>query len=231
MRDDAASRGSAIEATVGVPRLTDGTVSSPIAFYEATPRIALDSIPKFIATPRATVVFGRDSVLPVTWKATGMGARPFRCASPFGPRGHHDLVVRSRSAPRRAGLFSGVVNVPISRLRSGSDRGVSRAGSADTVRSPVFIGFGEDLPIASFTEMVDYLRYFTSSTKLSALKMPRPHGPARGHFPCAKPIPFRRPACTGTARLFRAHRPGELRFREEGAADGCRIVARLRGTW
>jgi GWxTD domain-containing protein len=34
----------------------------------------------------------------------------------------------------------------------------------------LFVSFGEDLPVATFTEMVSYLRYFGSATRLQTLR-------------------------------------------------------------
>lgn len=73
VRDDSVSRGSAIEATVGVPKFVDGSISSPIAFYEATPRTTLDSLPRFIATPEAQPCSGGIRFSRSTLKATAVG--------------------------------------------------------------------------------------------------------------------------------------------------------------
>ena len=66
-------------------------------------------------------------------------------------------------------LFSGMVNIPISRLGVGAlTLTVTRVGGADTTKAPVFVTFGEDLPVATFSEMVNYLRYFGSPARLQS---------------------------------------------------------------
>jgi GWxTD domain-containing protein len=40
------------------------------------------------------------------------------------------------------------------------------AGTSDTVRTPYFLSFGEDLPVAPFDEMISYLRFFASAQRL-----------------------------------------------------------------
>src|SRR5262245_11863865 len=65
VRDESATRGSAVEATIGVPRFSQGTVSSPVPVYEARPREQLAAPPDILPTPRSTAVFGRDSVMTI----------------------------------------------------------------------------------------------------------------------------------------------------------------------
>jgi len=43
-------------------------------------------------------------------------------------------------------------------------------GRSDTTKTPIFVTFGEDLPVATFNEMLSYLRYFGSSARLQALR-------------------------------------------------------------
>jgi len=151
VRDDSVSRGSAIEATVGVPKFGDGAVSSPVAFYEVEPRTTLDSLPRFVATPKSTAVFGRDSVLSIYVEGYGSGpdfpihvaVRADGASSP--------LWADSLELPRRTNLFSGTFNVPLSRVGVGvMSVEVARRGSPDTLRAPLLVAFGEDLPVAPF---------------------------------------------------------------------------------
>jgi GWxTD domain-containing protein len=44
------------------------------------------------------------------------------------------------------------------------------AGGNDTARAPLFVGFGGDLPLASYDEMINYLRWFAPSYRLQALR-------------------------------------------------------------
>jgi GWxTD domain-containing protein len=75
------------------------------------------------------------------------------------------------SLARHNALFSGVVNVPIGRLGVGAlTLAAVVTGHSDTTKTPVFVTFGEDLPVATFSEMLSYLRYFGSSARLQALR-------------------------------------------------------------
>jgi GWxTD domain-containing protein len=70
-------------------------------------------------------------------------------------------------------LFSGVVNVPISTVGVGIAKVFfTRSDSPvqDTVGAPLFVSFGEDIPLMSFEDMLGYLRYFATPSRLSALR-------------------------------------------------------------
>lgn len=221
IRDDSVSRGSAIEATIGVPRFGAGTVSSPVPVYEATPRETLDSLPRFLATPRATTVFGRDSVLPVYVEGYGEGDTfPVRIVV-RGDGGSAPLWTDSLALPRRGNLFSGSFNVPLPRLGVGvMSIGVARAGGADTLTAPLFVAFGEDLPAATFSEMLDYLRYFVSSGRLGAMRNAAPDERAglwAAFLRETDPIP-QTPQHEGLRDYFGRIAQANARFREEGAA-------------
>jgi GWxTD domain-containing protein len=171
VRDENAVHGSAVEATVGVPRFAEGSVSSPVPFYEASVRGRRDTLPNILATPRATVVFGRDSILPVYAEGYGSGQEFPLQVTVRGDEGNGVLWSEALSLPRRSDLFSGTFNIPIAKVGVGvMTVGISRAGSSDTVRTPVFVAFGEDLPVATFSEMLTYLRYYASAARLQALR-------------------------------------------------------------
>src|SRR6185503_6174201 len=73
VRDESASRGSAVEATIGVPQFTQGSVSSPVPVYESAPREQLGAPLNIVPTPRSTAVFGRDSVMMIYAEGYGDG--------------------------------------------------------------------------------------------------------------------------------------------------------------
>jgi GWxTD domain-containing protein len=221
VRDDSMSRGSAIEATIGVPRFTEGAVSSPVPFYESTPRETLDSLPRFIATPRATAVFGRDTLLPVYVEGYGNAPSfPLRIVV-RGDGGSASLWTDSLSLPRRGNLFAGTFNVPVSRLGVGvMSIGVARAGGTDTLTAPLFVAFGEDLPVATFNEMLDYLRYFVSTSRLGAMRSAAPDERAAlwaAFLRETDPVP-QTPQHEGLRDYFGRIAQANARFREEGAA-------------
>jgi len=171
VRGGTQATGSAIEATVGVPQLSSGTVSSPVPMYSAVPRDRRGAMPQLLATPRSTAVFGRDSIVPLYVEGYGSGTQFPVMVRAVSDGGGGVLWSDSVDLPLRGEMFSGVISVPVARLGVGVvSVGVSRAGSADTVRTPVFVAFGDELPVASFAEMIDYLRYYASLARLQALR-------------------------------------------------------------
>jgi GWxTD domain-containing protein len=170
VRDVGGSRGATQQATVVVPALGAGRLSTPILVYEATGRLTLDSAPGLLASPRSSAVFGRDSTVAVYVEAYGQGARlpvDFVVRNDKGQQLWRDSVTLAR----RGGLFSGVVNVPISTVGVGiAQVSFTRRDAPDTVKAPLFVSFGEDIPLMSFEDMLSYLRYFANASRLNALR-------------------------------------------------------------
>jgi GWxTD domain-containing protein len=221
VRDGGVPRGSAIEATVGVPRLGSGTVSSPVAYYDVVPRERLDSLVKIVPSPRSTAIFGRDTVLPVYVEGYGSGDSFPLSVTVKGEGTTTTLWSDSLALPRRDGLFGGMVSIPLSRLGVGvMTVGVSRTGSADTVRTPLFVAFGEELPVATYTEMIDYLRYFASAGRLAELRDATPEQRAArwaAFLRATDPVP-QTPQHEGLRDYFARVSQANARFREEGTA-------------
>jgi GWxTD domain-containing protein len=171
LRDDAGAKGSSIDATMNVPRMNDGSLSSPIPVYDVVPRSSLDSLPRIVPTPRATLALGQDSSLAVYIEGYGSGTTlPIR-ASIFGENASFPVWSDTASLARHGALFSGRISVPIARLGVGAlTLAVTSARGTDTTKAPLFVTFGEDLPVATFSDMVNYLRYFGSTARLEALR-------------------------------------------------------------
>ena len=180
LRDDAGGKGSSIEATVNIPRITASSLSSPIPVYEVVPRSSLDSLPRIVPTPKATLTLGQDSTLSIYlegYSASGP-TLPVR-ASVFGENASVPVWSDTISLTRRGTLFSGLVTIPITRLGVGAlTLSVSGTSVSDTTRAPIFVTFGEDLPVATFNEMVSYLRYFGSAARLQNLRDAPPNARA-----------------------------------------------------
>jgi GWxTD domain-containing protein len=212
--------GSAIEATVGVPQLSSGTVSSPVPMYSAVPRDRRATLPQLLATPRSTAVFGRDSVVPLYVEGYGSGTQFPVTVRATSDAGGGILWSDSVDLPLRGELFSGVIEVPVARLGVGIvSVGVSRAGSVDTVRTPVFVAFGEDLPVATYSQMVDYLRYYASIGKLQTLRSAAPEQRASAWAQFLRetdPNPGT-PEHEGLREYFGRVAQANIQFREEGS--------------
>ena len=221
VRDETAARGSAVDATIGVPQFADGAVSSPTPIYEASPRLRLASLPTILPTPRSTAVFGRDSTIMVYAEGYGRGdVFPLR-VTVRADESNTVLWSDSLSLPRRSDLFSGTFAIPVARLGVGvMTLGLHRAGGRDTVRVPLFVAFGEELPVATFAEMLDYLRYYVSAPRLAEMR----DAPAETRAALwaaflrdTDPVP-QTPAHEGLRDFAQPVAQASVRFREEGSA-------------
>ncbi len=170
VRDVGGSRNATQQTTVTVPSLGAGRFSTPLLVYEAVGRSVLDSAPRLLASPRSSAVFGRDSTIAIYVEAYGQGTRlpvDFVVRSDKGAQLWRD----SATLARRGSLFNGVVDVPISTVGVGiAQVFFTRRDSPDTAKAPLFVSFGEDIPLMSFEDMLGYLRFFTTSSRLSALR-------------------------------------------------------------
>lgn len=171
VRDGGSARSAVQEATVTVPQLAASGLSSPITIYEATPRASTDSVPQLVASPRATFTFGRDTAASIYLEGYGAGAAlPVRLTM----RGEQGATLWSSTVllPRRGLLFSGVVPVPLAPVGVGRvvTLVANRADSRDSSGTPMFVTFGEELPVTTFEEMVSYLRYFGSGVRTATLR-------------------------------------------------------------
>jgi len=156
VRDVGGSRTATQQAMVSVPSLSTGRFSTPLLVYEAAGRSRLDSAPRLLASPRSSAVFGRDSTVAIYVEAYGQGPQLWR---------------DSASLTRKGTLFNGIVNVPISAVGVGiAQVSFTRRDSPDSAKAPMFVSFGEDIPLMSFEDMLGYLRFFASSTRLGALR-------------------------------------------------------------
>jgi GWxTD domain-containing protein len=169
VRDVGSQRSVQEQVEFVVPTLGAGTISSPIPVNEAVSRLDRETIPEFLASPRATVVFGRDSSIAMYIESYGddVGALQLLVRSETG----RVLWTESTPIALREGMSSGVVQVPIGRLGIGvSQLSFTREGGSDTTSAYVFVGFGEDLPVARFEDMLALLRYFATPARLQRLR-------------------------------------------------------------
>jgi len=170
IRDVGGSRTATQQALVRVPTLSIGRFATPLLVYEALGRSILDSVPRLLASPRSSAVFGRDSTVAIYVEAYGQGTRlpvDFVVRNDKGAQLLRDSTILARTGS----LFSGIVNVPISTVGVGIARvSFTRRDSPDSARAPLFVSFGEDIPLMSFEDMLGYLRFFASPSRLNALR-------------------------------------------------------------
>jgi GWxTD domain-containing protein len=169
IRDVGSQRGTQETVEFTVPSLSQSALSSVVPVNEVRPRQNKDAVPFLLARPRASVVFGRDSVIPIYVESYGESDRQLQMLA----RNESGRVLWAQPVAIDAhdGLASGVVEVPVGRLGIGvSQLSFVRDGATDTSSAYVFVGFGEDMPVARFEDMVAFLRYFATPTRLAALR-------------------------------------------------------------
>jgi GWxTD domain-containing protein len=167
--DEASAKKGTTDVATQVPALTAGTVSKPVAYFEVSPRLSRDSVPRFVSNPRATFTFARDSTIDMYVEA-------------YGPRseGRLGVAVQVENTtvwtdsvalrPADAGLATAAVRIPVTRFAPGVAYFATWApGSADTVKTPFFVSYGEPVPTTTFADMLGYLRFFASDTRLRTL--------------------------------------------------------------
>ncbi len=174
VRDDGSGRTSRQELLLTVPALGDGTLSTPIPFLRVVPRRSRGVQADLVSDPRATAIFGRDTVLSLYLEGYGAGERlpvSVEARNETGQLLWHDTA----TLPRHGDLFSGVVAVPVAKIGIGiAVISMSASGTSDTARAPVFVGFGEELPVAKFEDMLVYLRWFAAPFRLKVLRESAP---------------------------------------------------------
>lgn len=219
VKDEGSIRNAGEDVTIEVPRLPAGALGSPLPVYEAIARQTLDSLPRILARPRATVAFGADSLFPIYVDAPGADAPS---AISVRVLGEGDIVSwqNRTDLPARGASRSATVPIPVRNMGIGINTiEISTVGRADTVRTRVLVSLGDDLPIASFEDMVSYLRYFTTADRLAPLRNATPSQRATAWTQFLKdtdPVPAT-PEHEGLRDYFGRIRTANLRYRDEGA--------------
>jgi GWxTD domain-containing protein len=214
------TRASADTLGVLVPRLGSGSVSSPLAVYQVQARQRLDSLPRALPSPRSTAVFGRDSSVVVYLEAYGNEAVvPIR----IGVRNEAGTMLWADTSNlgRHGGLLSGVVAIPVVRLGIGVGHvSFTRLDTGDSSATPIFVSFGDELPVAPFEDMLVYLRFFASPSRLAALRSAPPERRAEmwiEFLRATDPDPVS-PVHEGLRDYFGRIQIANDRFRSEGVA-------------
>jgi GWxTD domain-containing protein len=173
VRDGSGQRSAGQRQSISVPKLSSPALSTLEPIYEAKPRRTLDSLPSYLPAPRASYVFGVDDSVGVYLESYGTpGPVSFEVRTPDGKvawQGNRTLPTQS------AGFASGVVTVPLVHADVGIGTIVATLpGSPDSIGTRIFIGFGPDLPVLSFKDMLGYLRFFSTPSKTKPLYDAKP---------------------------------------------------------
>lgn len=169
LRDVSSQRGVVETVDLEVPDFSTRALGTPLPVNKVIPRESRDSIPFVLARPRATAALGQDSVLPIYIESASPADTVLRIVA-RGETGRElwtdDVRIRGH-----ANMAAGIIQVPVQRLSVGVSQ-LSFIGSEgrDTSSAYVFVGFGDDLPIARFEDMLQFLRYFARPQRLQALR-------------------------------------------------------------
>jgi GWxTD domain-containing protein len=218
VRDDGSSKNGSDDVTLLVPALGPGSLSTPVAFARVTQRVSLDSLPRVVTNPAATATFGRDSLigLYIEGYADAAGTRlPLNIAvrNETGRMLFSDTV----SLARRQNLYSGVLYIPIARTGIGSVVvSVWQNSVGDTTRAPIFVGFGDELPVATYDEMLNYLKWYTLPAKIKALRDTAPEFRAAAWAGFVRENESTSGSTEGLRDYFVRLAAANMQFREEG---------------
>jgi GWxTD domain-containing protein len=220
VRDVASNRSAAQEGSIVVPRLSQGQMSTPLLVYEASRRNTLDSLPRVLASPRSSAVFGQDSAVSVYLEAYGQQARlpiSFVVQNDKGAVTWRDTAVLEKNGA----LMSGAVRIPISRVGIGiANVTFTRADATDTVRTPVFVSFGNDIPLLSYEDLITQLRYYVAPERLKVLREApvEERGQVWSAFLRASDPAPSTPEHEGLQTYFGRLQQAALRFRDDGSS-------------
>jgi GWxTD domain-containing protein len=230
VRDVASNRSAMQEGAVTVPRMMPGALSTPVLVYEATQRSVLAATPRILTSPRSSAVFGQDSTVSVYLEAYGAQTTlpvDFVVQNDRGVVTWRDTTVLQRSG----GLLAGTVTIPISRVGIGiANVTFTRLDATDTVRTPVFVSFGNEIPLLSYEDLLNQLRYYVSPDRLRALRdtPAEQRGRAWAAFlKSSDPAPAT-PEHEGLQTYFSRLQQAGLRFRDDGGGRGGWLSDRAR---
>lgn len=231
VRDVGSNRSATQDGAITVPRLTQGHLSTPLLVYEAARRTALDSLPRLLASPRSSAVFGQDSTVSVYLEAYGQQPSPL--SIPFVVQNDKGAVTwRDTATLERTGaLTSGSVTIPISRVGIGiANVTFTRADATDTVRTPVFVSFGNDIPVLSYEELMNQLRYYVSPERLKVLRDAplEDRGKVWSQFLRASDPSPTTPEHEGLQTYFSRLQLASIRFRDDGTSRSGWLSDRAR---
>ena len=230
VRDVSSNRSATQEGAITIPRITQGQLSTPVLVYEAGHRLTLDSVPKLLASPRSSAVFGQDSTVSVYLEAYGPQSRlpiPYIVQNEKGAVSWRDTAVLERAG----GLLSGAINIPISRVGIGiTNVTFMRDDARDTVRIPVFVSFGNDIPLLSYEELINQLRYYASPERLKSLRETPvdQRGEAWASFLRSSDPSPSTPEHEGLETYFARLQQAAIRFRDDGTSRAGWLSDRAR---
>ncbi len=157
-------------ASVAVPALTEGIVAPMIPVFAAESRLARASALTIVANPRATVRYGRDSVLGIY--AEGYGATAPDTVIFTARRSLTGVLLVADTVTTASGPVRAMrVALPVYRLGLGPARvSASLPNGRELDAMTIVVNLGLELPVSSIDELIEALRYFTTESELQRLR-------------------------------------------------------------
>jgi GWxTD domain-containing protein len=169
VRDEYSGTFSRAEQQLQVPDFDIRALSSLLTLYHGKVRANLDSVPRFVLNPRATVPYGLDTLrlYVESYGQTTGGILVFTALSERG-----EVVWSTRVAiDSSSGLNSTIVSVAPDLLPVGAINLVAtREGTADSVTASALVSFSDRWAVVNLDEVLSLLRHFGHDTDVAALR-------------------------------------------------------------
>lgn len=169
---DSLGTGSGTATTaITVPVMSDGAVAPVIPIFTAEPRKTRDGALTIVSNPKATVRYGRDSVLQLYVEAYGASAPDTLLLTARGDSSDLPLFVDTLVLPTGGAVRAAQAAMPVARLGLGRNRiTASRTSGTEIGTFKSVVTLGVDLPIGSTEQLPDALRYFATASELQGLR-------------------------------------------------------------
>ncbi len=157
------------ERSIDVPRFGPHTISSLVAVYDDSTRIALDSAPRFAINPRAMVRYAADTL---RFYLEGYGLAPGTTASVEAVSQGGTTVWRGTVPFASSGALSAAsIAIPPDSLPIGELQVVAAvAGVPDTVSVPALVSFSGQWVTSNLAEVLSMLRYFGHANEIDSIE-------------------------------------------------------------
>lgn len=177
LRDAGSTRRGQLRTELMVPQLSSGGVSSALPVLQGEGRSDRSALPGIVLDPLAAYTFGRDTAVKLYLEHYAPGDSMLLEVFLEDGRLLRSDTVGMRPLGSGTGFTAGEVRIPLSRLGIGVStvRLSAVDGSASaSPRLPVFVSFGPEVPLTTFEDLVNYLHWFTSASRIAELRAATP---------------------------------------------------------
>jgi GWxTD domain-containing protein len=160
--------------TITVPEMREGSVAPIIPVFMAEPRDSRDDALTIVANPRATVRYGRDSILELYVESYGPSA-PDTMVIAARRAGTEILAADTVFAQQSTAVRAVRASFPVYKLGLGPVRiSVARPDDMELDTLTAVVNLGVEIPVNSVQELIESLRYFASDAEVQRLRSATP---------------------------------------------------------